>query len=52
MHDTEKVGKSAIGELVRTRNKIEIKPFPEGLDLPKKLRNQDKWFESSSKHRN
>ena len=52
MHDTYKVGKSVIGELVRTKNKVEIKPSPEGLDLMKKLCDQAKWFESSSKHCN
>ena len=52
MHDTDKMVKSAIGELVRTRNKVEINPLPEGLDFLKKLRDQSKWVESPSKHRN
>ena len=52
MHDTDNMGKSTIGELMRTRNKVEINPFPEGLDLLKKVRDQAKWFESSSKNHN
>ena len=42
MHDTDNMGKSTIGELMRTRNKVEINPFPEGLDLLKKVRDQAK----------
>ena len=52
MHDTDKVGQSAIGELTRSKDHIVVNPFPEGLELLQKLRDQAKWFESSSKHRN
>ena len=52
MHDADKVGQSAIGELTRSKDHIVVNPFPEGLELLKKLRDQAKWFESSSKHRN
>ena len=37
MHDNDKVGSSAVGNLVRTKNKREINPFPEGQDLLKKV---------------
>ena len=30
MHDSDKVAKSAIGDLVRTKDKVQINPFPEG----------------------
>ena len=36
MHDNDKVGSSAVGNLVRTKNKKEINPFPEGQDLLKR----------------
>ena len=52
MHDTDKVGQSAIGELTRRKDRAEVNPFPEGLALLKKLSDQRKQFESSSKHRN
>lgn len=52
MHNTDKVGQSAIGELTRRKDGREMNPFPEGLQLLKKFRHQTKWFESSSKHRN
>jgi hypothetical protein len=38
------VGSSAIGNLVRTRNKVPINPFPEGQALLKKLRDLAKHF--------
>ena len=52
MHDTDKVGQSAIGELTRRKDGEEVNPFPEGLALLKKLRDQAKWFGSSPKHQN
>ena len=33
MHDTDKLGRSATGALVRTRMKVAINPFPEGVAL-------------------
>ena len=38
------VGSSALGNLVRTRNKVPINPFPEGQALLKKLRDLAKHF--------
>ena len=52
MHDTDKVEQSAIGDLMRSKNKVAINSFLENLDLLKKLRNQAKWFESSSTYLN
>ena len=31
MHDGDKLGQSAVGELVRSRNKVKVNPFPEGV---------------------
>ena len=33
MHDGDKLGASAIGHLVRTKNKKEVNPFPQGKAL-------------------
>ena len=37
MHDNDKVGSSAVGNLVRTKNKTKINPFPEGQTLLKNI---------------
>ena len=37
MHDGDKVGASAIGDLTRSRNKIVLNPFPEGVALKNKF---------------
>ena len=34
----DKIGKTVIGELVRSKNKIFINPFPVGLNLSNNLR--------------
>ena len=47
MHDGDKIGKSAIGELVRSRNRIPVNPFNEGKDLVKKFQDQAKHFHST-----
>ena len=44
MHQGDKIGKSAIGELVRSKNKAIVNPFPPGLNLLKKLRDQARHF--------
>ena len=36
MHDGDKIGLSAVGDLVRTKNKAPVNPFPEGQKLMKK----------------
>jgi len=51
MHNGDKVGASAIGELVRKRSGIIINAFDTGTDLLKKLRDQAKHFCSSHKNR-
>ena len=44
MHQGDKTGKSAIGELVRSKNKVTVNHFPHGLNLLKKLRDQAHHF--------
>ena len=51
MHDGDKVGASAIGELVRKRGGRIINAFDTGTDLLKKLHNQAKHFCSSHTNR-
>ena len=36
MHDGDKIGQSAVGSLIRTKNKIPLNPFPRGQALMKK----------------
>ena len=40
MHDTDKIGKRAIGDLTRKKNGRIIDPFPTGQELIKKVHNQ------------
>ena len=40
MHDTDKIGKRAIGDLTRKKNGRIIDPFPAGQELIKKVHNQ------------
>ena len=49
MHQGDKIGKSAIGELLRTRNRVQLNPFPAGVDLVSNLREQAKVLEFSMK---
>ena len=42
MHDSDKIGRSAIGELVRSTNKIPVNPFPEGVRLMAKFQGMAK----------
>ena len=50
MHNGDKIGASAIGELTRSKNSQVINPFPTGQHLMKKLCDQGKPFETFSKH--
>ena len=47
MHDGDKVGDSAIGNLVRTKDKKEVNPFPNGKKLTAKLHAMGVHFSSS-----
>ena len=33
MHSADKIGQSAIGNLTRSKNKVTVNPFPEGLAI-------------------
>ena len=46
MNNGDKIGRSAIGEIVWTRNKKSINPFPEGVKLIEHfLRNRHKAYQ-------
>jgi len=49
MHDTDKLGRSGLGGLVRTKNKVEINPFPEGVALVKKAHGVGAYFGYSTR---
>ena len=51
MHQGDKIGKSAIGELLRSKNKAIVNPFPPGLNLFKKLRDQARQFSTAHTNR-
>jgi len=36
MHDGDKIPRSAIGHLLRSKDKVSVNPFPEGVALMKK----------------
>jgi hypothetical protein len=44
MHDTDKLGQSACGGLVRTRKKVAVNPFKEGVDLVQKAHKLGAYF--------
>ena len=51
MHDGDKIGRSAIGELIRSRGKVPVNPFPSGMGLVSKFQNLAKTFSSNPGHR-
>ena len=50
MHDGDKLGKAAVGELVRTKNKREVNPFHAGKALVKKVHDQAVHFSYGSRY--
>ena len=44
MHDGDKLGSSAVGALVRSKNKKPVNPFPEGVALMKKAHDMGVYF--------
>jgi hypothetical protein len=50
MHDGDKIGQSAVGGLVRTRNKTPINSFPEGQVLTKKAHALGTYFSYNKRH--
>jgi hypothetical protein len=52
MHDTEKLGRSATGGLVRTRNKVAVNPFQEGVDLVQRAHKLGAYFGYSTRREN
>ena len=51
MHDGDKIGRSAIGELTRSKNKVVVNPFPEGKALMLKFQGLAKHFVQAKVHR-
>lgn len=51
MHQGDKIGKSCVGELVRTKNQQIVNAFPEWQALLKKYRDQTKYMTSSITNR-
>ena len=51
MHDGDKIGRSAIGELTRSNKKVVINPFVEGKALMKRFQDLGKHFSSTEKNR-
>ena len=49
MHDTDKLGKAGVGALVRSRQKVVINPFPEGVKLVKKAHAVGAYFGYSTR---
>ncbi|KAL1504104.1 hypothetical protein AB1Y20_010514 [Prymnesium parvum] len=49
MHDTDKLGRSALGGLVRSRAKTPINPFPEGVALVAKAHKLGAYFGYSTR---
>ena len=51
MHDGDKIGQAAIGELVRTRMKVPINPFTDGKEIVTKFHKMSTHFSSAAKRR-
>jgi len=50
MHDGDKIGQSAVGGLIRSKNKVQINPFQEGQELMKKAHKLGTYFSYSNRH--
>ncbi len=50
MHNGDKIGHLAVGGLIRTRNKIQINPFPDGQELMKKEHKLGNYFSYNNRH--
>ena len=52
MHDTDKLGRSATWQLVHSKNKQTVNPFPEGVRLMKKANDMGTYFSNGKRHDN
>ena len=52
MHDGDKIGQSAIGELVRSKMKVAVNPFEDRKDITQKFNKMCIHFSSAQKRRN
>jgi hypothetical protein len=51
MHQGDKIGRSAIGDLVRSKNKVPVNPFPAGQILMKKCHSMAVYFSYGKRHK-
>ena len=51
MHDGDKIGRSGIGELIWSKNKVPVNPFTNGHNLMMKFQSMSKHFSSSQCYR-
>lgn len=49
MHEGDKVGLSAIGKLTRSKNRVIVNPFVEGVAFLENLRDMAKFFRYGTK---
>ena len=52
MHDTEKLARAATGGLVRTKNKVAVNPFTQGVDLVQRAHKLGAYFGYSTRLEN
>jgi hypothetical protein len=50
MHQGDKIGRSAIGDLVRSKNRVPVNPFPAGQALMKKCHSMAVYFSYGKRH--
>jgi hypothetical protein len=50
MHQGDKIGRSAVGDLVRSKNKVPVNPFPTGQALMKKCHAMAVYFSYGKRH--
>jgi hypothetical protein len=50
MHDTDKLGRSATRQLIRSRNKQVVNPFREGVESMKKANTMGTYFNYVKRH--
>ena len=50
MHQGDKIGRSTVGDLVRSRNKVPVNPFPTGQALMKKCHSMAVYFSYGRRH--
>jgi hypothetical protein len=52
MHQGDKIGRAAVGDLVRSKNKVPVNPFPKGQTLMQKCHSMAVHFSYGTRHKN